>query len=239
MSVTQEEKEHSEVEDKSLEFRRYFSHRYLIGKGIEIGDLRNPLEVPETIRVEYINWMKTTDLQEGYPQLGSENVVEVDRGDPGEVLITIPDNSQDFVVINHVFENCQDPITSLHHMLRILNPGGVLYLAISDQNFSVDVARPVTSFAHILRDYKEGSELSRREHFEEWVKSVKKVKDSGEIEKIVDEMIKNNCSIHFHVWRSLEFLDFLLSVKQIIKFSWKLETCFENGLEFITILRKE
>ncbi len=241
MSIAQWEKQLI-TEDKldiCLEFRKYFANHYLAGIGIEIGALHNPLPVPETAKVKYVDRMTMADLKWQYPELASENLVEVDIIDNGEFLTTIPDSTQDFVIANHFLEHCQDPITSLVNIFRVLKSGGILYLAIPDQRFSFDRPRCLTSFEHLLKDYQEGPESSKKEHFEEWVKLVEKVEDPAEVEKLVNQMIEDDYSIHFHVWRSFEFLDFLFSVKQIVDFPFEIETFFENGAEVIAILKKE
>jgi predicted SAM-dependent methyltransferase len=225
--------------DISLEFRKYFANHYLEGNGIEIGALHNPLPVPDTAKVKYVDRMTTADLKWQYPELASENLVEVDIVDNGEFLTTIRDSSQDFAIANHFLEHCQDPITSLVNILRVLKSGGVLYLAIPDRRFSFDSPRRVTSFEHLLKDYQEGPEWSKKEHFEDWVKLVEKVEDPDEIANLVNKMIEADYSIHFHVWQSFEFLDFLFSVKKIINLSFEIETFFENGAEVIAILKKE
>lgn len=241
MSIAQWEKQLI-TEDKldiCLEFRKYFANHCLEGNGIEIGALHNPLPVPDTAKVKYVDRMTTADLKWQYPELASENLVEVDIIDNGEFLTTIPDSSQDFVIANHFIEHCQDPITSLFNILRVLKSGGILYLAIPDQRFSFDRPRCLTSFEHLLKDYQEGPESSKKEHFEEWVKLVEKVEDPAAVEKLVNQMIEDDYSIHFHVWRSFEFLDFLFSLKQILDFPFEIETFFENGAEVIAILKKE
>ena len=68
--------------------------------------------------------------------------------------------------------NCEDPLRALSTFLRVVRPGGVVYLAIPDKRFTFDVSREVTSIAHVLRDYHEGPQCSREEHYLEWVREV-------------------------------------------------------------------
>ena len=69
----------------------------------------------------------------------------------------LPIRIQDFVIANQVLEHFQNPLLALQNMLRVLKPGGVLYLSLPDKRFSFDVDRPVTTVEHVLRDYRRGT----------------------------------------------------------------------------------
>ena len=83
---------------------------FLRGTGIEIGALHEPLIVPRRVTVRYVDRMRSPQLRHQYPELSRADLVDVDIVDDGELLATIPDGSQDFVVANHFIEHCQDPI---------------------------------------------------------------------------------------------------------------------------------
>jgi hypothetical protein len=91
--------------------------RYLHGEGIEIGALHNPLEVPRSARVGYVDHLPVEELREHYPGLADEPLVEVDVVvdvvDDGERFSTIGDATQDFVIANHFLEQCEDPLGAL------------------------------------------------------------------------------------------------------------------------------
>jgi len=127
-------------------------------------------------------------------------------------LEVVQDATQDFVIANHFIEHCQNPIGALQNMLRVLKPGGKLYLSIPDKRYTFDMDRPITSVDHVTKDYVEGPEWSKRKHFEEWVTSVNKAKDFAEAEKQVADLVaettastitsgrKLRCSSFFFVW---------------------------------------
>jgi hypothetical protein len=48
------------------------------------------------------------------------------------------------------------PTVALGNMIRVLRPGGVLYLAVPDKRYTFDADRPVTPTDHLLRDHREG-----------------------------------------------------------------------------------
>lgn len=218
--------------------RELIANSYLAGTGIEIGALHHPLPVPKVAQVKYVDRMSVPDLRTHYPELNSVNLVEVDIIDNGESLTTIAEASQDFVIANHFIEHCQNPIASLQNMLRVLRVGGVLYLAIPDKRYTFDRDRQVTSVEHILKDYEEGPEWSRRKHFEEWTRFIAKIEDDVEAESYINHWMAIDYSIHYHVWTQTEFLELLLAVKKTLNFTFELELFCKNDDEMIVILRK-
>ena len=44
-----------------------------------------------------------------------------------------------------------------------------------DKRHTFDIDRPVTPIEHLFRDFDQGPDLSRRDHFEEWARLVDKV----------------------------------------------------------------
>jgi len=217
--------------------RRKLASKYLAGEGIEIGALHSPLKIPPKAKVRYVDRMSVEDLRKQYPELSGCNLVEVDIIDNGEKLISIEDCSLDFVIANHMIEHCQEPIGTMQQFLRVLKPGGVLYMAVPDKRYTFDFDRPVTSIEHLICDYRDGSGWSKIQHFEEWCRLVQKVPDA-EILSSVNNLMSMDYSIHFHVWTKEEFTALLNYCKDMLQFPFKTETVKENYNEFIVILRK-
>ena len=90
--------------------RYLVARRYLGGEGIEIGALLLPLKVPRAARVRYVDRYTLAGLREHCPELAAYTLVDPDIVDDGEVLTTLTDGSQDFVIANHVSEHTQDPV---------------------------------------------------------------------------------------------------------------------------------
>ena len=125
--------------------------------------------------------------------------------DNGEYLSTIRDISQDFVIANHFFEHCQDPIGALETFTRVLRPGGTLYMAVPDMRSSFDRDRALTPLSHFVVDYDQGPQASRAEHFREWVTLVEPhfgryYSSDNDIATRVSELMKQDYSIHFHTF---------------------------------------
>jgi predicted SAM-dependent methyltransferase len=217
--------------------RKAIANRYLRGDGIEIGALHNPLPVPSSARVRYVDRMAVPALERQYPELRRQKLVNVDIIDDGERLTRVPGASQDFVIANHFLEHCQDPIGALESMFRVLRPGGILYLAVPDRRFTFDAGRPVTSLEHVLEDHRAGPDGSRQEHFEEWARLVDHV-DDDEIEHRVARLLEADYSIHFHVWEQSHVFDLLQLARREVGLEFDVELATRNGHENLFVLRK-
>ena len=208
---------------------------YLRGEGIEIGALHQPLAVPQSIRVKYIDRMTPAVLRRHYPEIASTPFVETDIIDNGEELTTIADTSQDFVIANHFIEHCQNPIQTIENFLRVLKTSGVLYLAVPEKRFTFDVKRPPTPIDHLLRDYREGPAWSKQQHFEEWVRLVEGQPEE-QLESRLQQLLAMDYSIHYHVWEAQGLLEFVATLQRMLRF--EVELFLRNGFETIVILRK-
>ena len=216
--------------------RRRIADAYLRGDGLEIGALHQPLEVPSTARVKYVDRMTVPELRRQYGELADAQLVETDIIDNGELLSTIGDATQDFVIANHFIEHCQNPLATFQNLVRVLKSGGILYMAVPDKRFTFDVDRPCTTIEHLQRDYTEGPEWSKRQHFEEWSRLVNKRTTDAEVEQEVHHLLEIDYSIHFHVWTEAELLELVVALHRLVRF--ELELFLRNGFESILILRK-
>jgi glycosyltransferase involved in cell wall biosynthesis len=184
--------------------RRVLSHAFVHGRGIEIGALQNPLPVSADAQVIYVDRRSNAELRESYPELRHCNLVDVDIVENGEMLPSFQSGSQDFIIANHFLEHCQDPIRTIKNFLRVLRPGGIIYMAIPDMRHTFDRDRSRTSLAHIIADHVSGPEISREQHFREWVTLVEPHfgrKYAGDsIEARVRELMGRDYSIHFHTF---------------------------------------
>jgi SAM-dependent methyltransferase len=218
--------------------REVIANTYLSGTGIEVGALHNPLRVPKNAHVKYVDRMSVEELRKHYPELNDVTLVPVDIIADGELLETIGDATQDFVIANHFIEHCANPILAIGNMLRVLKSGGILFIALPDKRHCFDVDRPETTFEHLLKDYQEGPAWSRRAHFEEWARLVNKAKDDSEVEKQVISLMAMDYSIHYHVFTPDTMVDFFTGIKKVIDYQFEYETFFKNGTEVLIILRR-
>ncbi len=225
--------------------RKTVADFYLRGSGIEVGALHNPLQVPNWVTVQYVDRLSVPDLKQQYPELADLNLVEVDILDDGERLTTIAAASQDFVIANHFIEHCQDPIRAIENALRVLKPGGILYMGVPDKRFTFDQHRAVTSIEHLLKDYHEGPEWSRELHFLDYAKfaslgytTAAEGQDDPRIAAEAHRLMAMDYSIHFHVWTQAEILELLTVLQQQLQFPFDVELFVQNQEELIFILKK-
>lgn len=214
--------------------RETIANHYLKGEGIEIGALHNPLKINNGT-VKYVDRMSNDDLLEQYPELKTATLINVDIIDNGEELKTIQSKSLDFVIANHFLEHCQNPIGTVINMLRVLKKDGILFMALPDKRFTFDVDRPITTLEHIIKDYEEGAEWSKYDHFKEFFKFTHKIEDQKILEDEVNYYMNIDYSIHYHVWTHIEMLELFLYIKKLVNFN--IELSLQNGQEVIFILR--
>lgn len=218
--------------------------RYLRGDGIEIGGLGRPLMLPAGARVRFVDRFDEAGLRGNYPEMAGVAIVRPDIVDDGETLATIPDASQDFVVVNHVVEHFQDPIRFFHNSTRVLKPGGILFMALPDRDKTFDRARPVTPFEHLAQDFANGPTASREGHFREFVRLADTHNGSqawrteAEYEALVAQLMADDYSIHFHVWDLPGVLDMLLQLRARYALLLRPLAVLSSGDEVVSVLEK-
>jgi SAM-dependent methyltransferase len=226
------------MKDQKHFSREAIANTYLSGSGIEIGALSNPLHVPDNVKVRYVDRFAEEDLRKHYPELRNVGFVPIDIVDDGELLETIDDATQDFVIANHFIEHCANPILAINNMLRVLKRNGTLFIALPDKRQCFDVDRPETTFEHLMKDYIEGPDWSRKAHFEEWSRLVNKVSEEDEVKKQVISLMEMNYSIHYHVFTPDTMLQFFSGIKAVVGYEFECEIFSKNGTEVIIILRR-
>jgi len=184
--------------------RAVLSHAFVHGMGIEIGALHNPLPVSQEVHVIHVDRMSRSDLRAAYPELRGQELVDIDILDDGESLSSFEPSSQDFIIANHFIEHCQDPIQTLKTFVRVLRPGGFIYMAIPNMQYTFDCNREQTSLTHIIYDHVNGPGASRLQHFREWVTLVEPqfgcVYSGDAVEVRVHELMREDYSINFHTF---------------------------------------
>ncbi len=234
-----------------LDARRKFAESYLFGKGLEIGPLHQPLAIPPHAEVRYVDRMLDDELRREYPELADWNLTPVDVVDDGETLATIDEESQDFIVANHFLEHCENPIGTIETHLGKLRPAGILFYAVPDKRFTFDFRREVTPPEHMVDDYEQGHERSRREHYDDWTRLVvdNQLGDPLEVDgrqETFDELAARRAremeaarySIHMHVWTQAEFLQLILGCRERFGEAFDVEAAARQGIEFMVVLRK-
>lgn len=214
------------------------SKKYIAGKGLELGALQNPLRIPEGTKVLYVDKIDSkTALTVHYPELDGNKLVDVDILEDAEKLSCFPSESQDFIIANHFLEHTQNPIGAINAHLSKLKNGGILYYAVPDKRYTFDKERTITSFEHVLSDYKNGTSTSYDFHMQEWVELVNHIPLEQQ-EKTIQHLKQINYAIHFHVWDNDSFYDFLAKTNEFLGYPYKICEYMSNGEENIAIVQK-
>lgn len=123
------------------------------GEGLEIGALHCPLPLPPGAQARYVDRHTAEELRRLRPDAG-DVLVNPDLIADGFTLTCIADTSQDFVIANHVLEHTNDALGALKHWLRVLRPGGVLFVAVPIGARGADRGRRMTTIEHFLEDHR-------------------------------------------------------------------------------------
>ena len=221
-----------------LDQRGRIAYTYLAGEGIEIGALHKPLSCDwRKVRVQYVDIRSTSELREEYREINPDDIPPVDRVDNGETLVTFADESLDFVINSHMIEHTEDPIAALDTWLRVLRPGGVLYLVVPDMRSNFDRQRQPTDFAHLLADHQQGPAVSRQAHYLEWAQLVERCRQehiAGRARQLEEQRYR----IHFHAWTVTGFIAFLMSYREMQP-TFDLLHLERNEDECIVLLQKK
>jgi SAM-dependent methyltransferase len=122
----------------------------------------------------------------------------------GTDLNPIADSSYDFILSSHSLEHIANPIKALKEWLRVLKKGGTILAILPDKNFTFDHKRPVTTFDHLMDDYKNDTQENDLTHVDEIISLHNLDLDPGVVNR--DEFpsrclnnIDNRC-LHHHVF---------------------------------------
>ena len=181
-----------------MNVRKDLSFKYVRGEGIEIGALHQSLPIPSNVKIHYVDRLEYGALLDQYPELSKDDVIRPDIIDDAYSLKTIKNESYDFCICNHVFEHMRDPIGAFINWMRILKPGGILYISIPDAGNPLDAGRPVTTLQHIIDDYTTVDLTKDRQHFFECARYWHKT-GGDKANAIAESNLQRGNSIHYHV----------------------------------------
>jgi SAM-dependent methyltransferase len=179
------------------EWRTHFSSR-LAGHGVEIGPLNRALPRHANISVAYLDYEDQASLRRRYPAL-ADSIPRIDIVDDAEEVRTVASASFDFLVASHVIEHLRRPIAALREWLRIVRPGGLLYLVAPDKRVTFDRHRVRTTLEHHILDYEEPSAARDFEHYVEFARLVEGARAEAALAR-ARQRHAEGFSIHFHTF---------------------------------------
>jgi len=122
----------------------------------------------------------------------------------GSSLTQIPDESYGFVLSCNNLEHIANPIKALKEWKRVLIKGGTLVLILPGKESNFDHNRAITSFDHIVNDFKQNVDEDDLTHVSEILKyhDLKRDPQAGSLEAFTKrcEDNFNNRAIHHHVY---------------------------------------
>jgi len=167
---------------------------HLVGKGIELGALNNPLPVdPDKASVEYADRLPKVDALRLFPELESiadsiidaDVIMDLDTDD----LSAIGEGDYDFVIANHVIEHVVNPIRFLENVSQHLKPGGLFFLTVPDKRYTFDRDRQLTTNEHLWGEYQRGVTTLSNDHIKDFLLHKEPV---NEIHPAVEKYFRDN-----------------------------------------------
>jgi SAM-dependent methyltransferase len=158
--------------------KEYSIHNYplsalanrLLGRlsGIEIGAAaHNPFGL-RTWNVDYSDDPNNAFKQHEVAVCGTYAKVDiVAAGD----AIPLPDNSVDFVINSHVIEHFYDPVKAIKEWLRLVRPGGYVFMIVPHKERTPDKDRPRTPLAEIIdrHEHPNPPAIDLHHHYSVWI----------------------------------------------------------------------
>ncbi len=194
------------------------------GKGLEIGALHNPFDLDAD--VVYLDQRKTAELRAGFknhPRV--RRIPQVQLVWKGDSYPFIDDNAFDFVVNSHVLEHVCNPGRVIAEWLRVVRPGGIVYMVVPDKRHCFDRQRETTSLEHLLQDHEAGTSLIELEHYRDYI--LKTAGEAGIAHEPSEEFARNcfqgQTSIHVHTFTARSLGGFLRALAERLPF--KLVLC--------------
>lgn len=218
--------------------------RYLRGKkGIEIGGpspsiFRSTLPIYSIIsNLDSVNFSRTTkwegEIKEGKTffyygkEPGTQYIAEASE------LNCIKTNTYDFLLSSNCLEHVANPIKALEEWIRVVKIDGYILLILPKKNDNFDNKRPITSFEHLLEDYKRNIAEDDLTHLNEVLElhDLSKDTNAGGFEKFKSTCMNNhnNREMHHHVF------DLELIKKLFIYFNIQLIQVDENKSDYFAL----
>ncbi len=233
--------------------RRGFLARHvdLTGRGLEFGPFTQPTVGPEDGAISYADRFTQAQLAEGLSLDKAALIPETHYLLTSNDLSSLPQETFDYIIANHVMEHIPDMLGWLGDVGRLLKPGGVLFLALPDADHCFDRLRPSTTVSRAVeRRLAEGGLLSKDQQLESSIyyqdAASRPIILSERLERarvtaIYDE--KAHLGFHAHVFRSAGVLEeFFLPLMQAGWITFDLVDFMPakgcTGGELIVVLRR-
>lgn len=145
------------------------AHQLLDGlRGLEIGgSAHNPFGL-KTLNVDYSDDYSTVFKQEEVKMCGEYAPVHIIS--PGDDL-PFKDSVWDFVISSHSIEHFYDPIRTVQEWLRVVKPGGYVFIIAPHKERTFDRDRPRTTVEELIDRHVHPNppEVDHHGHYSVWI----------------------------------------------------------------------
>jgi len=212
-------------------------NNFIQGSGIEIGAIHHPTIVPDGVTVTYMDLFNEEEMESIAVEKSKYGFVHVDIKGNANIMEGVNDTSQDFLILNNVFEHLRNPLLFLKNAARVLKKEGILYLVIPDLRYCPggEKERPETTFEHLFEDLEAGLDTNDEPHYRESL-IYSGVSEPEKLEDLIERSKKNE--IHFHLWTHEGFIDMITRFKKEIEDSFELVVSANLGAAIVSILKK-
>ncbi len=223
--------------------RNDFASHFITGKGYEIGAQNSPLKCRHATQIRYIDYLSNKESSQKY-QIAENECVKVDIiADANNLDDMIPRNSVAFIIANHVLEHSPNPIQAMLGWLKILQPGGILFLTLPNyRSNEFDFEKSPTPIAHLVEDYQKAknNEDISTEHIYEHIQMIDGItpNNSPVFRQRYNEIVQSNLHTHYHVFNKENCLDLLDFIHRQIPIAVLNSLSLANGFELLFIIEK-
>lgn len=221
------------------------AYQTLSGRGLEVGALHCPANVPSRCKVEYCDAHSKAESIKLFPEVESTLLVDVDYianldKDRLSAKVRPP---YDFAIINHVIEHVANPMSVLEQLFEVVRPGGKLIISAPDKEYTFDKPRQLTPFSHILDEYQRGVSDVDDDHYLDFIRhtapDIFNSGDAGSLANFLKSVRERR--EHAHVWNTESFLDFIEQSMRFLKIDAEVEfvsRAESNNIECFVMLKK-
>lgn len=209
-----------------------FVKEHMRGKGLEIGPLDRPQEKDESTLISYADRRSTEELKSLFkhdPNVDVNKIVNIEHVCDAQDLSSINDETYDFVVASHLLEHVANPIQAIKEWLRVVKPGGYVYMIVPDKRFTFDKTRELTPLIHFMRDYENKVTVIDREHYQDFWYNVDRKSN-------VEEAFKTQHPTHAHTFIESSLHEMLTYMQMFMNFS--VVDFKRDGMHIAALLQK-
>lgn len=159
---------HSSLSDHRKFPQSALAHKLLDGlRGLEIGGGAHNAFGLNTLNVDYTDEM--TDFKLSEIKICGE-YMKVDIVASGDDL-PFKDNSVDFVISSHVIEHFYDPVKAVIEWLRVVKPGGYVYIIAPHKDRTIERDLKRTPLTEIISRHEHPNPPSKddHQHYSTWI----------------------------------------------------------------------